>query len=104
MARSDSCRTENDRWRHPPGCRRMPRSASRPDLLPSSALGWYCADEHGLGHPLRTVTANVARDFTAACRVAYVDGIIQVERFHKRRKVVGVGVHLVAVPGLARPA
>src|ERR1035437_8199164 len=36
--------------------------------------------------------------------MADVDRILQVQRFGQRRKVVGVSVHLVAIPGLARPA
>ena len=33
-----------------------------------------------------------------------MDRVLQVERFDERREVVGVGVHVVAVPGLARSA
>jgi hypothetical protein len=33
-----------------------------------------------------------------------MDHVLQVERFHQRREVVGVGVHVVAIPGLARSA
>jgi hypothetical protein len=33
-----------------------------------------------------------------------MDRLFQVERFHKGGKVVGIGVHIVAVPRLARPA
>ena len=62
------------------------------------------ADQHGLGHALRAVAADVAGDFAAAGRVADVDGVLQVERFDELREVVGVGVHVVAVPGLARAA
>ena len=50
------------------------------------------------------VAADVARDLAAARRVADVDRVLQVERFDERREVVGVGVHVVAVPGLARAA
>jgi len=31
-----------------------------------------------------------------------MDRVLQVELFHKRREVVGVGIHFVSVPGLAR--
>ena len=62
------------------------------------------ADQHGLGDTLRAVAADVAGDFAAAGGVADVDRVLQVERFDQRREVVGVGVHVVAVPGLARPA
>ena len=50
------------------------------------------------------MAADVAGDFAAARGVADVDRIPQVERFDERRQVVGVGVHVVAVPGLARTA
>ena len=62
------------------------------------------ADQHGLGHAFRAVAADVASDFAAAGGVADVDRVLQVERFDERRQVVGVGVHVVAVPGLARSA
>jgi hypothetical protein len=50
------------------------------------------------------VAADVAGDFAPARGVADVDRVLQVERFDERREVVGVGVHLVAIPGLARTA
>ena len=62
------------------------------------------ADQHGLRHALRAVAADVARHLAAAGRVADVDGVLQIERFDQRREIVGVGVHVVAVPGLARAA
>ncbi len=60
------------------------------------------ADQHGLGHTFRAVAADIAGDFAAARGVADMDRVLQVERFDERREVVGVGVHVVAVPGLAR--
>ena len=62
------------------------------------------ADQHRLGDALRAVAADVARDFAAAGRVADVDRVLQIERLDQRREIVGVGVHLVAVPRLARSA
>ena len=62
------------------------------------------ADQHRLGHALRAVAADVAGDFAAAGGVADVDGVLQVELFEQRRQIVGVGVHVVAVPGLAGAA
>ena len=50
------------------------------------------------------MAADVAGDFAAAGRVADMDRVLQVERFDELRQVVGVGVHVVAVPGLARSA
>ena len=61
-------------------------------------------DQHGLGHPFGAVTADIAGDFAAAGGVANVDHVLQVERLNKLREVVGVGIHVVALPGLARPA
>jgi hypothetical protein len=50
------------------------------------------------------VTPNITRDLAAARRVADVDRVLQVERFDELREVVGVRAHVVAIPGLARPA
>ena len=61
-------------------------------------------DQRGLGHPLRAVAADVAGHFAAARGEADQDGALQVERLDELREVVGIGVHVVAVPGLARPA
>ena len=69
-----------------------------------SISGGIGADQHRLGHALGAVAADVAGDFAAAGGVADVDRVLQVERFDERREVVGVGVHVVAVPGLARAA
>ena len=33
-----------------------------------------------------------------------MDRVLQIKRLYQRRQIVGVGVHFVAVPGLARPA
>ena len=61
-------------------------------------------DQRGLGHPFRAVAADIAGYFAAACGEADQDGVFQVERFDELREVVGIGVHVVAIPGLARPA
>src|SRR5215470_13836159 len=50
------------------------------------------------------MTADIAGDFTAASRVAHMDRVLQIERFSKLRQIVGVGVHVVAAPWLARSA
>ncbi len=49
---------------------------------------------------LGAVAADVAGDFAAAGGVADVNGVVQIERFGERREIIGVGVHLVAFPGL----
>jgi hypothetical protein len=46
--------------------------------------------------------ADVSGDFAATCGVTDVDCILQAERFDQGRQVVGVRVHVVAAPGLAR--
>jgi hypothetical protein len=69
-----------------------------------SISGGTAPDQHGLGHTLRTVAADIAGDFAAAGRVPDMDRVLQVERFSQFRQVIGVGVHGVAVPQLARSA
>ena len=62
------------------------------------------ADQHGFGHAFRAVAGDVARDFAAARGVADMDGILEIELLDQLREVVGVSVHVVAGPRLARPA
>ena len=50
------------------------------------------------------MAADVAGDLAAAGGVADQDGVVQVERLDQLREVVGVGVHVVAVPRLAGAA
>jgi hypothetical protein len=50
------------------------------------------------------VPADVTRNLAAAGRVPDHHCVAEVERIHQRRKVVGVGIHIVAVPGLVRTA
>jgi hypothetical protein len=50
------------------------------------------------------MAANVAGDFAAARGVADHDGFPEVEVVEERGEIVGVGVHLVAVPRLAGAA
>ena len=54
--------------------------------------------------PFRAVATDIAGDFATARGMADMDRVRQVERFDKRRQVVGIGIHVVAVPGLARSA
>ena len=65
-------------------------------------------EEHGLGDASlgasRAVAADVAGDLAAAGRVADVDRVLQIERLDQRHQVVGIGVHVVAVPRLGRSA
>jgi hypothetical protein len=49
------------------------------------------------------VAGDIARDLTAAGRVADVDRVLQIELLNQFRQVVGVGVHVVAGPWLAGP-
>ena len=62
------------------------------------------AQQHGLGDALGAVAADVAGNLTAAGRMADQGDALQIERFDELRQVVGVGVHIVTVPGLARTA
>jgi hypothetical protein len=48
------------------------------------------------------MSANVSRDFAAAGRMAHVNHFTQIERFDNGREIVGVCVHVVAIPRLAR--
>ena len=61
-------------------------------------------DQTRLGDPLRAVAADITSDFTAARGEAEQHSILEVERLDERREIVGIGVHLVAVPGLAGAA
>ena len=62
----------------------------------------YGAHQYSPGDALGTVAADVAGDFSTAGRMADQGDAPQIERFDKLRQVVGVSVHFVAVPGLAR--
>ena len=62
------------------------------------------ANQHGLGNALGSMTPDVARDFAAASRMTNMDGILQVECRDELGEVVGVGVEIVSIPGLTRPA
>src|SRR6185369_9138883 len=48
------------------------------------------------------MTADVASHFTTAGRVAHVNCILEIERFDERVEIVGVRVHVVSIPRLAR--
>src|SRR5580698_7711951 len=59
------------------------------------------ADEHGHGNTLGTVTANITRHLPTAGGVADMDCVLQVELFREFGEIIGVGIHIVAVPGLS---
>src|SRR5262249_52127108 len=61
-------------------------------------------DEHRLGDPPGALAGDVPGHLPAAGRVANMDCVTQVQSGHQRREIVGVGVHVVAVPRLAGPA
>ena len=65
---------------------------------------WHRADQHGLGYTFRPVAPDIAGYFAAPGGVANMNRVLQVECFDERREIVGVRVHLVAIPGLARSA
>jgi hypothetical protein len=63
-----------------------------------------CTDQNRLRDALRAVAANVAGDFAAVGGVADMDRVFEIEFLHELREVVGIGVHVVAAPRLARTA
>jgi hypothetical protein len=48
--------------------------------------------------------ADVTGNFSAAARTAYMDCVLEVQFFSEGREIVGVGVHLVTIPGLGGTA
>ena len=63
--------------------------------------GRHSADQNGLGDSLGAVTADVARDLAASGGVTRPYRLLQVQRLEKSCQVIGVCVHLIAVPGLS---
>src|SRR2546425_1107335 len=61
-------------------------------------------DQHRLGHARAAMPADVARDLAASSRVSHMNRLAQIERLNELGEVVRVGVHVVAVPRLARSA
>src|ERR1019366_7254347 len=61
-------------------------------------------DQRCLDHAFRAVAADIAGDFTTSSGEADQNRAFEVERFDQSREVIGVGVHVVASPGLARAA
>src|ERR1019366_6783835 len=55
-----------------------------------------------LDHAFRAVAADIAGDFSTASGEADQSRAFEVERFDQSREVIGVGIHVVASPGLAR--
>src|SRR3546814_5524431 len=76
--------------------RRPPRSTRTDTLLPYTTL--FRSDQHRLGDALGAVAADVAGHLAAAGRMADEDRVFEVQMLDQRRQVVGVGIHLVAVP------
>ena len=65
------------------------------------------ADEDRFGHPPLAVASDITRHLTAARRVPYVHGILQIKRGDEFCNIGGVGVHVVPVDrlrGTAMPA
>jgi hypothetical protein len=48
--------------------------------------------------------ADIARDLAATGRMADMDGVLEIQVFDELGQIVGVGVHIVTGPGLARAA
>src|SRR5882724_7676683 len=70
--------------------------AGRPAIIP-----WSQKDSRT---PSETLAPGLLCDLSSTGGVPDVDGVLQIELFGQRREVVGVGVHVVAVPGPARAA
>jgi len=58
------------------------------------------ADRHGFGKPLRPEAAIATSDDATSGRVPHVERVLPVEFLRQLRKIVGVDVRVVAVPGL----
>jgi hypothetical protein len=74
-------------------------------LLPGIARGLQHqgrdgANEHSHGYSLGSVPPDVARHFSAARRVPDVNCVAEIELLDERREVVGISVHIIALPGL----
>ncbi|MNS96768.1 hypothetical protein D3C72_1310830 [compost metagenome] len=61
-------------------------------------------DQYDLGHAPRAVAAEIARHFAAAGGEAHQDGVPQVEGFDHRGEIVGIVIHVIALPRLAGAA
>ena len=60
------------------------------------------SDQHGFRHPLRSVTADVTREFAAAGLVAHVNRVLEIKRCRQFREVIGVCIQIVSIPRLTR--
>src|ERR1035437_2066504 len=60
-----------------------------------------CGDQRRFGQAFRAVATDIAGDFATTRGEAYQSRAFEVERFHESREVIGVGIHVVAGPGLA---
>ncbi len=60
------------------------------------------AHQHGLGNARGAVAADISGHLAATGGMADQHRVFQIERVDERREIVGVVVHVVAVPGLAR--
>jgi hypothetical protein len=63
-----------------------------------------CADEDDLADTCGAMASDVAHDFATAGGVSDEDHVAQVDCFDHRGQVVGVVIHVVAVPRLTRAA
>src|SRR6266404_2258773 len=63
---------------------------------------WDRADQHGLRYSFGSVPADVAHDFAAPRGMADQSYVLKIQLVEQRSQIIGVCVHVVAVPGLAR--
>ena len=64
--------------------------------------GRHGGKDRGLGHATFAMTGDVVNDLAAASGMADVDGVLQVEMRRDSLKIVGIVVHVVSGPTLAR--
>ena len=50
------------------------------------------------------MATDIPRDLAATGRMTDMDRVIQIEMLDEFRQVIGISVHVIAVPRLARPA
>src|SRR6266478_3141878 len=60
------------------------------------------ADQHGLRYSLGSVPPDVAHDLTAPCGMADQSYVFQIQLVEQRSQVIGIRIHVVAIPRLAR--
>src|SRR5664280_2033355 len=63
-----------------------------------------CGDQRCFGQAFRAVATDIAGNFATTRGEADQSRVFEIERFDESRQVIGVGIHVVAGPRLARAA